>query len=103
MIFCVEADNRIVSCKAVFDNQGCNRSLRIHGEEHIVAHTEADDDVDIGLGLVQKLSLKEGIAPSFKFLRVNYLVFRRHAQFAFIHCPTAANCGANLESVFFNY
>ena len=103
MIFCVEADNRVMSRKAVFDNQGCNRSLRIHGEEHIVAHTEADDDVDFGLGLVQKLSLKEGIAPSFKFLRVNYLVFRRHAQFVLIHCPAAAYCGANLESVFFNY
>ena len=103
MIFCIEADNRIVSCKAVFDNQGCYRSLRIHGEEHIMAYAEADDDVDIGLGLVQKPSLKEGFAPSFKFLRVNYLVFRRHAQFALIHCPAAAYCGANLESVFFNY
>ncbi len=60
MVFCVEADNRIVSCKAVFDNQSCNRSLRIHGEEHIVSYTKADDDVDIGHGLVQKPSLKEG-------------------------------------------
>jgi len=68
-----------------------------------MAHAEADDDVDVCPGLIQKLSLEEGVAPGFKFLRVYYFVVRRHAQFALIDCTTAAYCGAYLESVFFKY
>lgn len=52
MIFRVKAHQRVMACEAVLDDKSRHWSFRVHGEKHIMPHTEADDYVDICLCLV---------------------------------------------------
>jgi len=71
VVFRVEADQRVVPCETVLDDEGRYRSPGVLGKEHIMAHAEADDDVERCFRFVEKLRLEEGIASGFEFLRVS--------------------------------
>ena len=46
----------------VLNHQGCNRRLRIFGEQDVMAHAEADNDIKIGPGPVEEPGLGYRIA-----------------------------------------
>jgi len=99
----IEADHRIMPCEAVFDDESCHRSVRIHREQHVVPHAEADDDVERGLCAVEKLRLENGIAGRFEFIPAVYFVLGRDIQLCFVDSSAAAGHRANLEPVLFQY
>lgn len=91
MVFCIEADNRIMTGEPVFDDQSCDRSAGVFGEKHVVSDAEADEDIECGLGPVEKLSLKQRIAAGFEFPWVSDFIVRGDTQFGLIHSPAAAD------------
>lgn len=99
----IEADHRIMPCEAVFDDESCHRSVRVHREQHVVAHAEPDDDVERCPGAVEKLRLKDGIAGGLEFIRAVYLVFRRNIQLCFIDSSAAAGHRAYIQTLFSQY
>lgn len=58
MITGVESDHGIMSGKAVFNYKGCDRGLGVPGEQHVVADTESNDDIEIGFQGVKELCLE---------------------------------------------
>ena len=64
----VECSSRIVACDTVFGNKGGDIGFGIAIEKAIVADTEANDYVEIGVCLVEQAGLKDGVAHGGTYL-----------------------------------
>lgn len=64
----VECSGRIVACDTVFGNKGGDIGFGIAIEKAIVADTEANDYVEVGMCLIEQASLKNGVAHGGTYL-----------------------------------
>ena len=92
MITGVESDHGIMSGKAVFNYKGCDRGLGVPGEQHVVADTESNDDIEIGFQGVKELCLEEGITGGFELFGVADFIIRGDAQLGLVNSAAAADC-----------
>jgi tRNA U34 5-methylaminomethyl-2-thiouridine-forming methyltransferase MnmC len=78
-----------MTCDAVFGDEGSDRRIGMFGKEHVVAYTEADDDVHVSPGLVQEPCLGNGIAGRLEG-QWPHLVFLRNPEFELVDAPAFA-------------
>ena len=72
----VEGGSRIIAGDAVFGDKCGDVGIGVAVEEAIVADTETNDYVEIGMDLVQKACLKDGVAHC----RADFFTFGRNAH-----------------------
>ena len=72
----VEGSCRIVACDAILGDKGGDVGIGVAVEEAVVAYAETDDYIEVGLYLVQKARLKDGVAHC----RADLFTFGRNAH-----------------------
>jgi len=75
VVVAVESNDWVVAQQTVLDYESSDRRFRIHGKQHIMSQTKPNDHVYVCFSVVQKLSLKSGIAASLEFQGIINLVF----------------------------
>ena len=72
----VEGGGGVVAGDAVFGDEGGYVGVGVAVEEAVVAYAEADDDIEVGVGLIQETGLEDGVAHCGTYL----LAFCRDAH-----------------------
>ena len=91
----VEGGGGVVAGDAVFGDEGGYVGVGVAVEEAVVAYAEADDDIEVGVGLIQETGLEDGVAHCGTYL----LAFCRDAHGGLCTAFDLADYGIWLEAV----